>query len=79
MKVHQVSARAAQLTGTRVLEATLPPELVTVVFRPVRLVRLVTGYHPAEMRSVGTPRSAITHRVSVRRYARQKQAAAPIP
>lgn len=75
MKVHQVGALAAQLTGTRVLEATLPRELVTLVFRPVRLLRLLTGYDPAQIRAVGTPRSAITHQVHVRRYARQKQAA----
>jgi LmbE family N-acetylglucosaminyl deacetylase len=75
VKVHQVGALAAQLTGTRVLEATLPRELVTLVFRPVRLLRLVTGYDPAQIWAVGTPRSAITHQVHVRRYARQKQAA----
>jgi hypothetical protein len=36
---------------------------------------LVTGHDPAQIRNAYTPRSAITHRVNVRRYARQKQAA----
>jgi LmbE family N-acetylglucosaminyl deacetylase len=75
VKVHEVGARAAQLTGTRVLEATLPRELVAAAFRLVRLLRLVTRYDPAEIQAAGTPRSAITHKVNVRRYARQKQAA----
>jgi LmbE family N-acetylglucosaminyl deacetylase len=75
VKVHQVGARAAQLTGTRVLEGTAPRELVTLLFTPLRLMRLVTRHNPAEIRNAYTPRSAITHRVNVRRYARQKQAA----
>jgi LmbE family N-acetylglucosaminyl deacetylase len=41
----------------------------------VRLLRLVIRYDQAGTRAAFTPRSAITHRVSVRRYARQKQAA----
>ena len=75
IKVHQVGARAAQMTGTRVLEATLPRELVTGLFTLMRLLRFAVRYEPAEIRGIFTPRSAITHRVSVRRYARQKQAA----
>jgi LmbE family N-acetylglucosaminyl deacetylase len=75
VKVHRVGARAAQMTGTRVLEGTAPRELVTLLFTPFRLTRLVTGHSPAEIRNAYTPRSAITHRVNVRRHARQKQAA----
>jgi LmbE family N-acetylglucosaminyl deacetylase len=75
IKVHQVGARAAQMTGTRVLEATLPRELVTGLFTLMRLLRFAVRYEPAEIRGIFTPRSAITHRVTVRRYARQKQAA----
>ncbi len=75
VRVHQVGARAAQMTGTRVLEATLPRELVTALFTLMRLLRFAVRYEPAEIRGIFTPRSAITHRVSVRRYARQKQAA----
>jgi LmbE family N-acetylglucosaminyl deacetylase len=75
VKVHQVGARAAQMTGVRVLEATLPRELVAVVFGPLRLMRLVVRYGPEEIRMSFSPRSAITHRFDVRRYAGQKRAA----
>jgi LmbE family N-acetylglucosaminyl deacetylase len=75
VKVHQVGARAAQLTGVRVLEATVPRELVAWLFAPLRRLRLVVGYGPGELRAGFTPRSAITHRVDVRRFAAQKQSA----
>jgi LmbE family N-acetylglucosaminyl deacetylase len=75
VKVHQVGARAAQTTGIRVLEATLPRELVHVVFGPLRLLRLVVRYGREEIRVSFSPRSAITHRLDVRRYTDQKRAA----
>jgi len=66
VKVHQVGARAAQLADdVRVLEATWPPWLV----------KLVVRYGPRDARMALSPRTAITHRVNVRRYAAQKQAA----
>jgi LmbE family N-acetylglucosaminyl deacetylase len=74
--VHEVGARAAELTGVRVLEATVPRELAVQVFGVLsRLNGLVTRYTAQEARAAGTPRSAITHRVDVRRYAASKQAA----
>ena len=75
VQVHRVGARAAELTGIRVLEATLPRELVRLAFRPGRPLRLLVRYDPAAIAASFTPRAAITHRVSVRRYARHKQAA----
>ena len=75
VRVHQVGARAAQLAGVRVVEATVPRELVARLARPVLLLRLVTRHRLGEMRGYGVPRSVITHRVDVRRYAAQKQAA----
>jgi LmbE family N-acetylglucosaminyl deacetylase len=75
VRVHEVGALAAQLTGTRVLEATLPRELVTALVSPLRLLRFAAGYHHAPIQALYTPRAAITHRVRVGRYARQKQAA----
>ena len=66
---------AVQLTGIRVLEATLPRELVIVAFAVVRLLGLVAGYKQAEVGGAFSPRAAITHQVTVRRYARHKQAA----
>jgi LmbE family N-acetylglucosaminyl deacetylase len=75
VRVHEVGALAAELTGVRVLEATLPRELVSLLSGPVRLLRLAVRYDPAEIRVSFTPRAAITHRLSVRRYAAQKRAA----
>jgi LmbE family N-acetylglucosaminyl deacetylase len=72
--VHAVGARAAELTGVRVLEATAPREYVRLVTSALRALRLVVRLDE-ETQTWFTPRSAITHRVSVRRYARQKQAA----
>jgi LmbE family N-acetylglucosaminyl deacetylase len=73
--VHQVGARAAELTGVRVVEATMPRELIARFARFLLAFRLLTRHRVDEMRGYGTPRRAITHRVDVRRYAAQKQAA----
>jgi LmbE family N-acetylglucosaminyl deacetylase len=75
VKVHQVGARAAEMTGTRILEATIPRELVAWAFYPLRLARLVVRYDPQVIRGSYTPRRAITHRIDVRRYAARKRAA----
>jgi LmbE family N-acetylglucosaminyl deacetylase len=75
VRVHEVGARAAELTGIRVLEATLPRELVATAFYPLRLLRLTVRYDPAVIRHCYLPRSAITHRINVRRYAARKRAA----
>ena len=75
VKVHQVGALAAAKTGTRILEATLPRELVALLFYPARLLRLTVRYDPEVVRGSYTPRSEITHRVNVHRYAAQKRAA----
>jgi LmbE family N-acetylglucosaminyl deacetylase len=74
--VHRVGARAAQLAGpVRVLESTTPRELIVRLLAPVRALRLVVRHDRAAMRAGFTPRSAITHRVDVHRFARPKQAA----
>lgn len=76
VKVHQVGALAAELAGpVRVLEATAPQELIRALFAPVLALRLVVRHNLAELRAGFTPRSAITHRVDVRRFAAAKQAA----
>jgi hypothetical protein len=75
VKVHQVGARAAELTGVCALEATIPRELVAAFLRPLRVLRLVVRYDPQIIGTAGTPRSAITHRVSVRQFASHKRAA----
>lgn len=75
VRVHEVGARAAALCGVRVWEATLPRELVFPVLTLLRLLRVTGGYDAADIRAGFTPRSAITRRVDVRRFAAQKQAA----
>jgi LmbE family N-acetylglucosaminyl deacetylase len=75
VQVHVVGARAAELTGVRVLEATVPREFVAKMVGPLRALRLVVRHDTAVLRSAFTPRAEITHRVNVRGYARQKQAA----
>jgi LmbE family N-acetylglucosaminyl deacetylase len=75
VRVHQVGARAAQLAGVRVVEATVPRELVARFARLLLLLRLVTRHRIDQMRGYGMPQSVITHRVNVRPYAAQKRAA----
>jgi LmbE family N-acetylglucosaminyl deacetylase len=76
VKVHQVGARAAELTGNvRVLEATVPRELAAALFAPLRLFRLITRRAVPNIAAAFTPRAAITHCVDVRGFAAQKQAA----
>ncbi|MEU1942205.1 PIG-L deacetylase family protein [Streptomyces sp. NPDC059474] len=76
IKVHEVGRRAAELAKTpRVLEATLPRDTAERLVRLVRLLGIPLRLDPAELSTRFSPRSAITHRYDVRRYARQKQAA----
>lgn len=75
LRVHEVGMRAAELAGVRVVEATVPRELVVRLGWLLLLLGLVTRHRLDEMRGYGTPRRAITHRVNVRRHAAQKRAA----
>ena len=75
VQVHRVGARAAELTGIRVVEATIPRELVAMAALPLIALRLMRRHHLREMRHYGTAGSAITHRLDVRRYAASKRRA----
>jgi LmbE family N-acetylglucosaminyl deacetylase len=75
VRVHEVGARAAKLTGIRVLEATVPRELTVAGIAVLRALRLVVRFTLQDARDAGTPWPEITHRVYVRRYAEFKQAA----
>ena len=75
VQVYQVGSLAAQLTGVRTLEATRPREQLVAASRALRPLRIGARYNLVAARSFGTPRSQLTHRVNVRRYAAQKQAA----
>jgi LmbE family N-acetylglucosaminyl deacetylase len=76
VKVHEVGKRAAQLAGVAtVLEATLPREVVERLVGLARVLRLPLPCDPTALGAVYRPGAAITHRINVRRFARQKQAA----
>ncbi|WP_309113548.1 PIG-L family deacetylase [Saccharothrix sp.] len=73
VKVHEVGRRAAELTGVRLLEATMPRDAVLHIARVLKALRTPFRYEGLER--AFSPSKAITHRFNVRRFARQKQAA----
>lgn len=73
VQVHHVGKRAAELAATpRVLEATMPRELLSRIGDLARLLRLPAPYDRDVVRTAYAPRATITHRINVRRFARQK-------
>ncbi|WP_229811302.1 PIG-L deacetylase family protein [Streptosporangium pseudovulgare] len=73
VQVHRVGARAAEIAGTPiVLEATVNRDPL------LRGIRLISRFYPQldirAFESAYSPGEAITHRVAVRRFARQKRA-----
>jgi LmbE family N-acetylglucosaminyl deacetylase len=76
VRVHEVGRLAARLVGIEaLLEATMPRDLVARTLRVVDRLRIPLRHDAVAPGSAFSPRSAITHRVDIRRYARQKQAA----
>lgn len=76
MKVHEVGKRAADLAGTpRVLEVTMPRELLMRGLAITRRLRLPFLYDAAVVPTAYSPRAAITHVIDVRRYVGQKKRA----
>ncbi|MDG3010233.1 PIG-L family deacetylase [Rhodococcus sp. D2-41] len=74
VQVHHVGKRAAELAGTpRVLEVTMPREALLRAGNLARLLRLPPPYEPDVVRTAYAPRATITHRIDVRRFARQKR------
>ncbi|OBJ52862.1 PIG-L deacetylase family protein [Mycobacterium sp. 1423905.2] len=74
VQVHHVGKRAAELAATpRVLEVTMPRELLTRIGDVARLLRLPAPYDREIVGSAYAPRAAITHRIAVFRFARQKR------
>ncbi|GGO96422.1 PIG-L deacetylase family protein [Wenjunlia tyrosinilytica] len=75
VRVHEVGRRAAALAGVgQLLEVTLPSDVVTRMLRWADRLRIPIRHDAVAARAY-SPRSAITHRVDVRGFARQKQAA----
>lgn len=75
VKVHRVGARAAAMTGTRVLQATMPREPLVRLVAVLRLLRLLVRYDAGAVATAYSSRSEITHRIDVRGFARHKRAA----
>ncbi|MGW8375607.1 PIG-L family deacetylase [Streptomyces sp. ODS28] len=76
VKVHEVGRRAAALSGVpRLLEATMPRDTVERLVRLIRALRIPFRFDDEALSSAYSPRSAITHTLRVRRFARDKQAA----
>ncbi|MGV0749717.1 PIG-L deacetylase family protein [Mycolicibacter heraklionensis] len=74
VRVHHVGKRAAQIAATpRVLEATMPREMLTRVEHGARLLHLPAPYGREVVRNAYAPASSITHRINVFRFARQKR------
>jgi len=74
VQVHHVGKRAAELAATpRVLEATMPRELLVRIGNLARLLRLPAPYEPEVARTSYAPKAAITHRINVFRFARHKR------
>lgn len=76
VQVHHVGARAAELAGTpKLLQATVPRD---EILRGIRLAgkvyRFPPDFDPTSFERAYSPRSAITHRISVRRHIAQKRA-----
>ena len=76
VQVHHVGQRAAELAGTPVvLQATVPRDLLLKGVRlAARVYRFSPEFDPASFERAYSPRSAITHRIDVRRYADAKRA-----
>ncbi|MEV0589167.1 PIG-L family deacetylase [Nonomuraea sp. NPDC050310] len=76
VQVHRVGRRAAELAGTPiVLEATVNRDpLVKALRLAGKVYRFPPEFDPRTFESAYTAGEAITHRVNVRRYTRQKRA-----
>ncbi|MFI7443254.1 PIG-L deacetylase family protein [Nonomuraea indica] len=77
VQVHRVGRRAAELAGTEiVLEATVNRDPLLRLLRLAgKVYRFPPEFDVRTFESAYSPGEVITHRVNVRRYARQKRAA----
>ncbi len=75
LAVHAIARRAAELTGVRLVEATLPREIPVRVVAALARVRLVGRGTVDQARTWYTPSAQITHRIDVRGQVPAKQRA----
>lgn len=71
VRVSEVGSRAAELTGVRVLQATMPRENALPIARLLSALRIRSNL--ARLDAVYSPAAEITHRVDVRRFAGQRR------
>jgi LmbE family N-acetylglucosaminyl deacetylase len=76
VQVHRVGKRAAQIAGTEiVLEATVNRDpLVRLLRLAGRFYKFPSEFDPRAFESAYSPGEAITHRVNVRKFTKQKRA-----
>lgn len=76
LHVHRSTRRAAQHSGVRLFEATLPREpIARAVHLAARVGLTPSDFDPGEFDRAWTPRAQITHRVNVRDHLGAKRAA----
>jgi len=75
--IHHVGARAAMLARTpRVLQATIPRDTICrAIALAQKVYRFPPEFDPTSFERAFVPRSAVTHRISVRRHIPAKRAA----
>lgn len=75
VQAHLVGMRAASLTGVRVLQATVPRDLIAAALRFAgRFYRFPPEFDASSFSRAFSPRSAITHRIDVHRHIAAKRA-----
>lgn len=78
LQVHNVTRLAVRQMSRLVtlFEATLPREPIRDAVHAAAKIRLTpAGFDPSEFDNAWTPKEAITHRINVRKFMRQKMAA----
>ncbi|MET9326716.1 PIG-L family deacetylase [Tsukamurella sp. NPDC003166] len=73
--VHRIARRAAELTGVRLVEATVPREVAVRLLTVTTRLRLTRGHDLDAARTWFTPSAEITHRIDVRPFVAAKQRA----
>ncbi|WP_341746921.1 PIG-L family deacetylase [Dermatophilus congolensis] len=74
IKLHEVVRAASATTGTRLLEATIPRELITQALRiATRLYPFPPEFDRSTFETAYTPRNLITHRITIGHHSTAKR------